>query len=540
MTVPISSLTDTWNSSGTAFTAIGMNVTNTASAAGSKLLDLQIASASKFNVDPSGNLNGATIWTDVTGHNVGLGNVGRPGSYSVLIGDSAGSTLTTGTNNTIIGANCNPSSLTSGSSNTIIGANISTGTTSMGSNNPTQTVFIADGTGVAAMWAETSGNVCVGIGNQAGNYAGHSGSYCISIGSGAGFVLTSGAGNVSIGAAAGSSITTGSNNIFIGSYNGSVAAGQSVTTGNNNTIIGNYAGAATMSNTVALADGAGTITSWVKTTSTNSAGFGLSAGNLATASGTYCVSIGYGAGGALTSGAGNTLVGVGAGGLLTTGGNNVFIGSDNSPVGAGSAVTTGGSNIIIGDYAGTSALSNLVMIGSGAPQIWLTYNSSLGMGNSAGHFGTVSGANNISLGAGTGALLTTGNGNVLIGTGGSPTSAGAALTTGSGNIFIGSSAGLSVTTGNFNTIVGAYTGASAMANQVVLADGGGNIVIQHDQPNKTFATPTTTVGTLPSAGTIGRRAFVTDANASTFFTVAAGSGSNKVPVFDDGTNWRIG
>lgn len=52
----------------------------------------------------------------------------------------------------------------------------------------------------------------------------------------------------------------------------------------------------------------------------------------------------------------------------------------------------------------------------------------------------------------------------------------------------------------------------------------------------------TTVGALISAATAGAgaRAFVTDANSTTFASVAAGSGSNGVPVYSDGTNWRIG
>jgi hypothetical protein len=54
VTVPLYNLTDTWNSAGTAFTAILMNVTNTASAAASKFLDLQIGGVSTFNVDKSG------------------------------------------------------------------------------------------------------------------------------------------------------------------------------------------------------------------------------------------------------------------------------------------------------------------------------------------------------------------------------------------------------------------------------------------------------------------------------------------------------
>lgn len=48
-----------------------------------------------------------------------------------------------------------------------------------------------------------------------------------------------------------------------------------------------------------------------------------------------------------------------------------------------------------------------------------------------------------------------------------------------------------------------------------------------------------TVATLPAAGVVGRRAFVTDATATTFGSIVAGGGSNKVPVYDDGA-WRIG
>jgi len=51
-----------------------------------------------------------------------------------------------------------------------------------------------------------------------------------------------------------------------------------------------------------------------------------------------------------------------------------------------------------------------------------------------------------------------------------------------------------------------------------------------------------TVATLPSAATagVGARAFVSDATATTFASTVAGTGSNKVPVYSDGTNWKIG
>ena len=49
-----------------------------------------------------------------------------------------------------------------------------------------------------------------------------------------------------------------------------------------------------------------------------------------------------------------------------------------------------------------------------------------------------------------------------------------------------------------------------------------------------------TVATLPTVGTAGRRAFVSDANATTFASIVAAGGANVIPVYDDGTNWRIG
>jgi hypothetical protein len=80
----------------------------------------------------------------------------------------------------------------------------------------------------------------------------------------------------------------------------------------------------------------------------------------------------------------------------------------------------------------------------------------------------------------------------------------------------------------------------------VVTDAGNNI----GSPSKRVATvyavnvklSPVAVGALPAAGTIGAggRAFVNDANATTFASVVAGGGANGVPVYSDGTNWRIG
>lgn len=67
-TVNIYDMADTWNDAGTTFTAIKMDVTDTSSASGSLLMDLQVGSSSKFNVDKSGRLTFANF---VSGGNGG-------------------------------------------------------------------------------------------------------------------------------------------------------------------------------------------------------------------------------------------------------------------------------------------------------------------------------------------------------------------------------------------------------------------------------------------------------------------------------------
>lgn len=67
----------------------------------------------------------------------------------------------------------------------------------------------------------------------------------------------------------------------------------------------------------------------------------------------------------------------------------------------------------------------------------------------------------------------------------------------------------------------------------LLAGGGNRSYVQ---------TPSMTVANLAAAETAGAgaRAFVTDANATTFLSTVAAGGSNKVPVVSDGANWLIG
>jgi hypothetical protein len=53
---------------------------------------------------------------------------------------------------------------------------------------------------------------------------------------------------------------------------------------------------------------------------------------------------------------------------------------------------------------------------------------------------------------------------------------------------------------------------------------------------------TYTVSTLPSAATagVGARAFVTDALTPVFGATVVTGGAVAVPVYSDGTNWKVG
>jgi hypothetical protein len=54
--------------------------------------------------------------------------------------------------------------------------------------------------------------------------------------------------------------------------------------------------------------------------------------------------------------------------------------------------------------------------------------------------------------------------------------------------------------------------------------------------------PVYVVANLPSAvdSGVGARSFVTDATGPTFGATVVGGGAVKVPVYSDGTNWKVG
>ena len=58
----------------------------------------------------------------------------------------------------------------------------------------------------------------------------------------------------------------------------------------------------------------------------------------------------------------------------------------------------------------------------------------------------------------------------------------------------------------------------------------------------TVQTTVATYAQLPNAtdAGAGTRAFITDGSTATFGATVTGGGANKVPVYSDGANWKVG
>jgi hypothetical protein len=102
--------------------------------------------------------------------------------------------------------------------------------------------------------------------------------------------------------------------------------------------------------------------------------------------------------------------------------------------------------------------------------------------------------------------------------------------------------------GNRNNITFSNrSGANAITERMRIFSSGGVSIANTTDPGAgnlsvtgTIRTQGYTVATLPAAGTVGRKAYVTDALAPTFLTAIVGGGAVKCPVFDNGTAWVAG
>jgi len=171
-------------------------------------------------------------------------NLGSDG-YNVALGHDAGTGLTTGISNTLIGGFSGGGATLTGSSNTAVGRNSLYVNTSGASNvaigaealTANTTASQNTAVGYQAGYANTTGdaNVVLGSGGLAANTTGGNN---VAIGNNALTSQTSPNINIGIGSGAGGEITSGAANICIGYISG--RHGVNLQTGNYNVLVGHY------------------------------------------------------------------------------------------------------------------------------------------------------------------------------------------------------------------------------------------------------------------------------------------------------------
>ena len=417
---------------------------------------------------PAGASSNVGTGNFIGGTNAGV-NLASGGQYNTLLGQQAGSAVTTGDYNAALGYQALLK-------NTTGLHNVAIGNLAGEEYTATESVFI----GKYAGKERQSGNKNIGIGTYAN--AGNSGSLAsgvenIGIGRDAAATLTTGTYNIAIGSAAGYDITSGTNNVLLGyaagynldnsSFNvmlgyeaGKAAASASsvqhsvgigfqsllnVTTGDYNIALGAYAADDLTTGTSNIAIGERAMSQSAGVTGSNNISIGKYSSRTLTSGGTNAA-VGWYSLYNITTGSSNAAFGTEAGYDLTTGSYNTMLGYRS-----GRDITTGEHNVAIGSD---------VMQGSAG----VTGHSNVGIGRSTLHDVT-SGHNNVGLGFSAGKLLTTGDYNIAIGSDALEAATTAdgcvaigheslSYNTASNNIGVGRSALARQTTGDSNTAVG--------------------------------------------------------------------------------------
>ncbi len=291
----------------------------------------------------------------VAGVNAG-NSIASGGNYNVVVGDEAGTDLTTGDENVAIGYAALDNSDV-GSFNTAIGksalGNDSKGSSSTAVGNSalqTQNFTSATDAFNSAFGFNAGGAITTGVNNTL-------------IGARAGDAFTDADRNTALGRSALTTDTLGSRSVAVGYgvlqnqnftsatnvYNTAVGydAGASVTTATENTLIGSLAGDALTTGGQNVAIGVNAL--GAETTSANNVAIGREA--LKTQNGAASnTAVGRTAGSAVTTGSSNTLIGIQAGASLTTGSNNLLLGHDAGRSGSpGGNITTHSNNVVLGD-----------------------------------------------------------------------------------------------------------------------------------------------------------------------------------------------
>ena len=302
------------------------------------------ASASVTTLTVNGDITTTTSGTSnfVAGVNAG-NSIASGGNYNVVIGDEAGTAITTGDNNVAVGYAALDANNT-GHSNVAVGA-LALGVNITGTSNVA--------VGMNALLVNTTGanNTAVGKGaldaNTDANY------------------------NSAFGERSLSANTTGANNTAVGS----LALGAN-TTASNNTAVGSNALDANVSGVNSTAVGYLALTT---NTASNMTAVGYNALG-ANTTGPSGVAVGYNALGSNTTGASPTAVGLHSLLSNTTGASNTAVGTsslggnttanNNSALGLNAliAVTTGSQNTALGTYAGST-------LTTGAYNVYIGYSN---------------------------------------------------------------------------------------------------------------------------------------------------------------------
>ena len=365
----------------------------------------------------------ATAGTSNVRFGVNAGNsIASGGNYNTVVGDEAGTAITTGDGNIAIGFEALSTEDAHGH-NTAIGYQ-ALKTLDAGANSRNVAVGYQAGldmtTGIrnVLMGYSSGANLVAGSNNAAfGEQAlitDRNGHHTTALGHSAlatqDFATATDSNNTAVGYDAGLSITIGITNTLIGAF-----AGDALTDSDENVAVGSFALTADTLGFRSVAVGHGT----------------LAHQNMTTATDTFNTAVGYVAGNRITTGAKNTFVGSNAGFLVTTGTLNTLVGIE-----AGDALTTGQKN---------------VAMGVGALSTGTTYNNNTAIGMdalNAANITTGADGSNTAVGFESGKIVSTGAQNTLVGY-----QSGDALTTGSSNVIIGG---------------GADVSAGGAANQIVL------------------------------------------------------------------------
>jgi len=343
--------------------------------------------------------------------------------------DGSLSTPTLGTSNVRFGVNAGNSIVSGGSYNVVVGDQAGTAITT-GDNN------IA--VGFAALDAEDTGSNNVAIGASALSTLNYNGSgYNTAVGSNAGAAVTTGTSNTLIGGLAGDATTTGSNNTAVGAQ--SLGAN---TTGGSNVAVGLASLAANTTASENTALGYASLSANTTGAGNTATGFFASSANT---TGANNVANGYKALLSNTTASNNTAQGYFALSANTTGANNTAIGAL-----ALDANTTGAENVAVGygSLGSNTTAEHNVAVGREALTTNTTGASNVALGRNALYANTTA-SNNTAVGYVALAANTTGTGNSAVGA-----SAGSALTTGSNNTALGQLALDGTNDGAGNTAIG--------------------------------------------------------------------------------------